>query len=110
MTGDAAVQKSNMLIMQQARARKPANVRSQRTNDFVRTHDGWRTCKTTGDGGFRIEFGELQGALNKLPPAEVRGLSRRWSVGAGRRPYAPRQRHDRQCRHSRTGHDAAALG
>ena len=71
VTGDTAVQKTNMLGIFQARGPNglaPATVGlSQRTNDCVRTKDGWRISKTTVDGGFSISTNELHGALNKLP-------------------------------------------
>jgi len=72
VTGDTAVQLSNMLIIQQARGAQPGIGLSQRTNHYVRTPAGWRISKTTVDGGYRIRVDELQGNLNKLPPPEPR--------------------------------------
>jgi hypothetical protein len=67
ITGDTAVQYSNMLGIFQPRGHKPGIGLSQRINDLVRTPDGWRISKTTQGGGYSIQIDELQGALNKLP-------------------------------------------
>jgi hypothetical protein len=72
VTGDTAVQKSNMFGIFQPLGEKPWYGLSQRTNDFMRTPDGWRICKTTMEGGFTLIGDELHGALNKLPPPEAR--------------------------------------
>jgi hypothetical protein len=76
VTGDTAVQKTNMLGIFQARgpnglAKATINL-SQRTNNCVRTADGWRINKTTVDGGYSISVDELQGALNTLPTQQAR--------------------------------------
>ena len=67
VTGDTAVQKSNMLGIFQNRGGKPTIGLSQRTNTYVRTPKGWLIKKTTVDGGFSIAVDELHGNLNKLP-------------------------------------------
>jgi hypothetical protein len=67
VTGDTAVQKTNMLGIFQARGQKATIGLSQRTNDLVRTPAGWRIAKTTVEGGFSIAVDELHGNLNKLP-------------------------------------------
>jgi ketosteroid isomerase-like protein len=72
VTGDTAVQWSNMLIIAQARGHEPFLTLSQRVNDFVRTPQGWRIKRTTIGGGYTINVGHLMGPLNKLPPAEPR--------------------------------------
>jgi hypothetical protein len=72
VTGETAVQKSNMLGIFQARNQKPTIGLSQRTNDYVRTPQGWRIKKTTVEGGFSIAVDELQGSLNKLPAMSPR--------------------------------------
>lgn len=76
ITGDTAVQKSNMLGIFQNRGGKPTIGLSQRTNNFVRTAQGWRINKTTVEGGFSIAVDELHGNLNKLPAPASRTL---WS-------------------------------
>jgi hypothetical protein len=72
VTGDTAVQKSNMLGIFQNRGGKPTIGLSQRTNNYVRTPQGWRINKTTVDGGFSIQVDELHGNLNKLPTQSQR--------------------------------------
>jgi hypothetical protein len=72
VSGDTAVQKSVQLGIFQNRGAKPRIGLSQRTNYFVRTPAGWRINKTTIEGGFAVYVDELQGNLNKLPPAEPR--------------------------------------
>jgi hypothetical protein len=71
VTGDTAVHKTNMMGIFQFRSPnglvKATVGLTQRTNDCVRTKDGWRIAKTTVEGGFSIAADELQGALNKLP-------------------------------------------
>jgi len=72
VTGDSAVQRSNMLGILQARGGKPTIGLSARTNHFVRTPDGWRINKTTVDGGFSADLPELHGNLNDSSQSEVR--------------------------------------
>jgi hypothetical protein len=72
VTGDTAVQWSNMLIICQVRGAQPYLALSQRINDFVRTPQGWRIKKTTIGGGYSVTTPELMGHLNKLPAAEKR--------------------------------------
>jgi hypothetical protein len=61
-----------MLGIFQNRGGKPTIGLSQRTNDYVRTPQGWRINKTTVDGGFSIQVDELHGNLNKLPTQSQR--------------------------------------
>jgi hypothetical protein len=81
VTGDTAVHKTNMLGIFQARGpnglAKATIGLSQRTNDCIRTPDGWRIRKTTVEGGFSIQADELHGALNKLP--EIMAARTPWS-------------------------------
>ena len=72
LSGDTAVGYSNMLMMVGFREGKPLMGLSQRVNDYVRTDSGWKIKKTTMVGGFTIQTGELEGALNTLPEAEQR--------------------------------------
>jgi SnoaL-like domain len=67
VNGDTAVQRSNMLGLFQARGHQPTIGLSRRTNDYVRTPDGWKIKKTTVDGGFSAPLPPLQGNLNPLP-------------------------------------------
>jgi hypothetical protein len=67
ITGDTAVQESNMLGIFQPLGEVPWYGLSQRTNYLVRTPDGWRISKTTQNGGFTLKADQLHGALNKLP-------------------------------------------
>lgn len=69
--GDTALHKTNMLGVFQVRGEdgleRPWLSLSQRTNDVVRTPEGWRIARTTMDGGFSVPLEGLQGPLNKLP-------------------------------------------
>jgi ketosteroid isomerase-like protein len=72
VTGDTAVQKSNMLGIFQMRDGTTTFGLSQRVNDFVRTPDGWKIRKTTSGPGLSIRPEGIHGKLNALPPAEPR--------------------------------------
>jgi hypothetical protein len=72
VTGDTAVQQSNMLGIFQPLGEVPWYGLSQRTNWFVRTPQGWRISKTTQNGGLTLKADQLYGALNKLPPFQPR--------------------------------------
>ena len=72
VTGDKAVQKSNQFAIIGFRGAKPSVGLSQRTNYYVRTPKGWLIEKTTIEGGISFKVDEIQGNLNKLPPAETR--------------------------------------
>ena len=72
VTGDTAVQYSNMLGMFWHRDDQPVISLSKRVNDFVRTEKGWRISKTTIEGGFSAPLEEFRGRLNPLPPQEPR--------------------------------------
>jgi hypothetical protein len=74
VTGDTAVQKTNMLGIFQFRGpdgmAKPTIGLTQRTNYLARTKDGWRITKTTAEGGLSISVDALHGNLNKLPESQ----------------------------------------
>ena len=72
VSGDTAVQYSNMLGMFWHRDNEPVVSLSKRINDFVRTPKGWRIRKTTIEGGFSAPLAEFRGNLNPLPPQEPR--------------------------------------
>jgi hypothetical protein len=72
LSGDTAVGYSNMLMIVAFREGKPLMGLSQRVNDYVRTDTGWKIKKTTMVGGFTTHLDGIEGALNKLPPAEER--------------------------------------
>jgi hypothetical protein len=72
--GDTAVQQSNMLGMFQARGGPPRLGLTQRTNNFVRTPNGWKIEYTNIQGGFHIQADEFHGNLNKLPEQEPRTM------------------------------------
>jgi hypothetical protein len=72
--GDTAVQQSNMLGIFQSRGAPPRISLSQRTNNFVRTPEGWRIKYTNIQGGFSLPGDQLHGNLNPLPAQEPRTL------------------------------------
>jgi hypothetical protein len=74
ITGDTAIQRSNMLGMFQNRGGKPRIGLTQRVNEFVRTPQGWRIRYTNLDGGLTAFVDEFHGNLNKLPEQEARTL------------------------------------
>jgi len=79
VTGDTAVQESNQLGIFQPRNAPARLSLSRRTNYFVRTPEGWRINKTTGDSAFATTLQDLLGPLNELPPQEQRTP---WTYGA----------------------------
>jgi hypothetical protein len=72
VTGDTAVQEANQFAFIGFRGGKPSVGSSQRTNNFVRTPDGWKINYTSIHGGLSTRTDELRGNLNSLPPAEAR--------------------------------------
>lgn len=72
LSGDTAKGYSTMLIFAGFRESIPTLALSQRINDYRRTEQGWKICKTTIVGGYHVEVNPLQGNLNKLPPKEDR--------------------------------------
>jgi hypothetical protein len=70
--GDTAVQKANQFAFIGFRGAPPSVGLSQRTNNFVRTADGWRINYTNIEGGVSFKVGELHGNLNKLPEFDGR--------------------------------------
>ncbi len=72
VTGDTAIQSSNQLGIFQPRDAPPRLSLSRRVNYLVRTTDGWKIQKTTGDSAFATTLSDLKGALNQLPPQEER--------------------------------------
>jgi SnoaL-like protein len=86
VTGDTAVQESNQLGIFQPRNAPARLSLSRRTNYFVRTPEGWRINKTTGDSAFATTLQDLLGPLNELPPQEHRTP---WTYGASSEEVDP---------------------
>jgi hypothetical protein len=72
VTGDTAIQESNQLGMFQPRDAPAVLSLSRRKNWLIRTPDGWKITKTTGDSAFSSTLNDLRGPLNQLPPQESR--------------------------------------
>jgi SnoaL-like domain len=70
--GDTATQESNQIIVFEFRGHEPVFGISHRTNDLVRTPDGWKLRKSTDDGGFTFATNPLLGRLNNIEPYEPR--------------------------------------